>query len=226
MDESGKTIRIDSVKRDLTAVCFRKWAYSLVSGKGITYLSHLWRRAEKLHFSSVPHWHPGSGQDWNCLVVQSTVDHVELNSGWGTPQCSRRHYKIQRCYSTLTLIWKSQYLSKTECRENTGWGLWLAEWRTLREYRWGIKAGLTLGSRYPRNMVSLVTLCGAPVGTISENLWISWMTASVYGILVRSSRVGSRCEPITWSISFWTFSAQKRWNVYLCYWLCSNGIVF
>ena len=103
-----------------------------------------------------------------------------------------------------------QYLSKTECRENTGWGLWLAEWRTLREYWWGIKAGLTLGSRYPRNMVSLVTLCGTPIGIRSENLWISWMTASVYGILVRSSRVGSRCEPITWSISFWTFSAQKE----------------
>lgn len=63
--------------------------------------------------------------------------------------------------------------------------------------------------KYPRNWMSLVTMWGAPMGTRSPNLWISWMTESVYGILVRSSRTGSRCEPITWSISLWILSAQK-----------------
>lgn len=68
----------------------------------------------------------------------------------------------------------------------------------------------TLGRMYPRKWVSLVTMWGTPMGTRSENLWISWMTASVYGIWALSSRAGGRCEPITWSISLWILSAQKR----------------
>lgn len=68
----------------------------------------------------------------------------------------------------------------------------------------------TLGRMYPRKWVSLMTMWGTPMGIRSANLWISWMTASVYGIWALSSRAGGRSEPITWSISLWILSAQKN----------------
>lgn len=65
---------------------------------------------------------------------------------------------------------------------------------------------LTFGMKYPPNIVSSLVILGTLRGTTLLILWTSWITASVYGMLGRSSMLGRRDCPTTLSISAWTFS--------------------
>lgn len=66
--------------------------------------------------------------------------------------------------------------------------------------------------KYPPSVVSLLAILGNPAGTIFPILWLSWMTASVYGMFGLSAMLGWRDCPITLSISAWTFSGARKQN--------------
>lgn len=70
--------------------------------------------------------------------------------------------------------------------------------------------------------MSLITACGTLVGRKSMYLWISWITASVKGIWLRSDMRGLRSRPITESISFCIFSVEKSVNVGWTTFVCLN----
>ncbi len=71
---------------------------------------------------------------------------------------------------------------------------------------------LTFLMKYPLKVTSQLVTCGRFKGTMFASLWVSWITASVYGNFFLSSTTGWR-PPITLSISSWTRSAHK-WNTY------------
>ena len=174
--------------------------------------AYLWRRAKKHHFSSLPRWHPESGQGWSHLVSQSNTIRGEQSSGWDRllcPEGGSQDWKISPFPPQPTPAHNEPRVSdKTKKRSR------LADEREPRRPTQGRDGSpvrcYTLGRMYPRKWVSLVTMWGTPMGMRSANLWISWMTASVYGIWALSSRAGGRYEPITWSISLWILSAQKN----------------
>ena len=64
--------------------------------------------------------------------------------------------------------------------------------------------------KYPARVVSLEALLSPLSGTMFPILWISWMTASVYGMLGLSAMLGFRAGPTIVSISNWTFSAEGK----------------
>ena len=81
---------------------------------------------------------------------------------------------------------------------------------SLQSCRMGDSKGnimVSLGIKQSLSLVSLITACGTLRGRKSMNLWISWMTASVYGNWLLSAMQGLRSRPTTRSISLCIFSS-------------------
>ncbi len=66
---------------------------------------------------------------------------------------------------------------------------------------------LTFLMKYPLKLTPQLVIWGIFMGAMFANLWVSWITVSVYGKFFLSSVTDCR-PPITWSISSWTPSAN------------------
>lgn len=132
------------------------------------------------------------------LVIQK-VSWIE--SVWRLPLILVKQYRGQIGNDGNSLVIENVSVNSYRCREKSVFNFHIRE--------------ITLGMLYPSSWMALFVMWGRLSGAMLPNLWISWMTASVYGRLMRSSIVSGLDCPTTLSISAWTFSVHREriWNI-------------